>query len=94
MAGLPYKNADKFGLGDSALWEMYPLYIDNGEDVRKQLQAKKIFIPTLWPAVFNLCEETELEYDMARNILPIPVDQRYGIEDMEYIVEEIKEQLL
>lgn len=69
---------------------MYPLYIENGAEVRKQLQAKKIFIPILWPAVFNLCEENELEYDMAKNILPIPVDQRYGIEDMEYIVEEIK----
>lgn len=68
---------------------MYPLYIENGAVIRKQLQAKKIFIPTLWPAVFNLCEENELEYDMAKNILPIPVDQRYGIEDMEYITREI-----
>lgn len=69
---------------------MYPLYIENGAAVRKELQTKKIFIPSLWPAVFNLCEENELEYDMAKNILPIPVDQRYGIEDMEYILEEIK----
>lgn len=68
---------------------MYPLYIENGEKIRKQLQAKKIFIPTLWPAVFNLCGEKELEYDMAKNILPIPVDQRYGIEDMDYLIEEI-----
>ena len=69
---------------------MYPLYIENGAEVRKQLQAKKIFIPTLWPAVFNLCDENELEYDMAKNILPIPVDQRYGIEDMGYIAKEIQ----
>lgn len=72
---------------------MYPLYIENGAEVRKQLQAKKIFIPILWPAVFNLCEENELEYDMAKNILPIPVDQRYGIEDMEYIMNNLKEVL-
>lgn len=69
---------------------MYPLYIENGAEVRKQLQAKKIFIPILWPAVFNLCEESELGYDMAKNILPIPVDQRYGIEDMKYIAREIQ----
>ena len=68
---------------------MYPLYLENGAEVRKQLQARKIFIPTLWPAVFNLCKEDELEYDMAKNILPIPVDQRYGIEEMEYIINEI-----
>lgn len=68
---------------------MYPLYIDYGEEVRKHLQIKKIFVPTLWPAVFNLCGEEELEYDMAKNILPIPIDQRYGVEDMDYLVKEI-----
>lgn len=65
---------------------MYPLYLDNGFELRKKLQELKLFIPTLWPAVFNLCSEDELEYDMAKNILPIPVDQRYQVEDMEYIV--------
>ena len=69
---------------------MYPLYIENGAEVRKQLQGKKRFIPILWPAVFNHFEENELEYDMANNILPIPVDQRYGIEDMKYIAREIQ----
>lgn len=65
---------------------MYPLYLDNGIKLRKKLQDQKIFIPTLWPAVFNICGEDELGYDMAENILPIPVDQRYTLEDMAYIV--------
>lgn len=69
---------------------MYPYYVENGAQLRKRLQEKKIFIPTLWPAVLHRCKEGELEYDMALNILPIPVDQRYGISDMEYIVAEIK----
>ena len=68
---------------------MYPLYLENGAKIRKQLQLKKIFIPTLWPAVFKLCKDDEMEYDMAKNILPIPVDQRYGVEDMKYIVKMI-----
>lgn len=70
---------------------MYPLYIENGSEIRKKLQAKKIYIPTLWPDVFNLCEADEHEYDMAKNILPIPVDQRYDIEDMHYIIEVLQE---
>lgn len=69
---------------------MYPLYIENGAVIRKELQEKRIFIPTLWPAVFNICNENELEYDMALNILPIPVDQRYGIDEMIYIAGEIE----
>lgn len=68
---------------------MYPFYIENGEKVRIALQREKIYIPILWPAVFNVCGKDELEYDMAKNILPLPVDQRYGIEDMEYLVSEI-----
>lgn len=65
---------------------MYPLYIENGSEIRKKLQAEKIYIPTLWPDVFEICDETELEYNMAKNILPLPVDQRYGIEDMNYMI--------
>ena len=69
---------------------MYPLYLENGAEVRKALQRKKIFIPLLWPAVFNICKKNEVEFDMAENILPIPIDQRHGIEDMKYIVKEIR----
>lgn len=70
---------------------MYPLYIENGVEVRKKLQAKKIYVPTLWPDIFDICVERDLEYDMAKNILPIPVDQRYNIDDMKYIVEVLQE---
>lgn len=65
---------------------MYPLYLKNGFEIRKKLQQLRIFIPTLWPAVFDLCTEDDLEYDLAKNILPIPVDQRYGIDEMEYMI--------
>lgn len=64
---------------------MYPLYVDNGHEIRKKMLKHKIFIPTLWPAVFNICDDNDLEYDMAKNILPIPIDQRYGLEEMKYI---------
>lgn len=72
---------------------MYPLFVSNGEKIRKQLQAKKIYIPTLWPEVLEHCEETEIEHNMVKNILPLPVDQRYGIEDMQYMADEIKKYL-
>ena len=64
---------------------MYPLYINNGAEIRKELQKEKIFIPTLWPSVFEVCDENELEYDMANNILPLPIDQRYTRFDLDYI---------
>ena len=68
---------------------MYPLMVENGALLKKKLQTQKIFIPTLWPTVFEVAEPTDVEYKMAENILPLPVDQRYGIEDMEYMVQEV-----
>ena len=65
---------------------MYPLYVSNGDRIRKELQREKIYIPTLWPSVFKICEEKELEYDMAKNLLPLPVDQRYNELQMADIV--------
>ena len=68
----------------------YPLYIENGAEIRKKLQLEKIYIPTLWPDVFKVCKQDELEYLFAQNILPLPTDQRYGKEDMIYISERIE----
>lgn len=70
---------------------MYPLYIPNGSKIRKKLQNKGIYISTLWSDVFNICNESELEYDMAKNILPLPCDQRYSIKEMEYLAQKICE---
>lgn len=72
---------------------MYPLMIENGAEVRKKLQAEKIYIPTLWPTVFEVAEPESLEYKMAQNTLPLPIDQRYGINDMEFMADKICELL-
>lgn len=65
---------------------MYPLYIENGIKIRNELQKEKIYVPILWPSVFNICDEDALEYDLAKNILPLPVDQRYGKKEMDLII--------
>ena len=64
----------------------YPLLIKNGFQIKKILAKYGIYIPTLWPNVVD-CIGIEGEY--ARNILPLPCDQRYGINEMEMIVKEI-----
>lgn len=69
---------------------MYPLLVKGGVEIRKSLQKKKIYVPTLWPNVLQECPIDSLEYLFATDILPIPVDQRYGVGDMETIVDEIR----
>lgn len=68
---------------------MYPFMIENGREIRKVLQQKKIYIPTLWPSVFEYTARLDNEYKMAENVLPLPVDQRYNNEDMRYICQEV-----
>lgn len=69
----------------------YPLYLKNGVEIRKKLSEKKIYVPMLWPNVLEDTSKGSIEYDYVVNILPLPCDQRYGIEDMKKILEEIKE---
>lgn len=72
----------------------YPLLLENGAEIRKNLQKEKIYIPTLWPDVLENCEKTSLEYKYARNIFPLPIDQRYGVEEMKFIVKRMVEVLV
>lgn len=68
----------------------YPLYIKNGNKIRKRLAEKKIYVPTLW---VNVLENgaNNLEKDYVENILPLPCDQRYSAFDMQTIAYETLE---
>lgn len=79
------RNRNQLKISDKPGTFMYPILLDNGFKIRKRLQAERIYIPMLWPNVFDICSINELECDMAKNILPLPIDQRYSFEDMEYI---------
>ena len=81
------KNILKLELAEGAY--MYPFWIEEGGAVRKKLIQKRIYIPTLWPDVLEMCGQDTIEYQMAQNILPLPVDQRYGEKEMHYIAKYI-----
>ena len=63
----------------------YPLLVPNDRMLRKKLIEQKIYVPTLWPAVLERCGEATWEHRLALDLLPLPVDQRYGADDMDYI---------
>lgn len=68
---------------------MYPFLTENGAALRKKLQKEQIYIPLLWPNVKRDLDSTDMEYKLSDNILPLPCDQRYRNNDMDYIVEQI-----
>ena len=80
---------NKLKLTDTVGTFMYPLLLENGVVVRKKLQEQRIYIPTLWPDVFEFCNDDEAEYNLAKNILPLPIDQRLTYIDLEYMRLEI-----
>lgn len=65
---------------------VYPYYTKDPE-VRKHLISNQVFVATYWPNVLEWCKEGDLEYELCKNIIPIPIDQRYGDKDMKRIVE-------
>ena len=68
----------------------YPLWIDDGDSFRQKLIAEKIYVPILWPNTLKETDSSSLEFDLAQNILPLPCDQRYGIDEMRRICEVIE----
>ena len=70
---------------------VYPYYHEKGQELRKWLAARKIFVPTYWRNVMQEQKSDSLEYRWASDILPLPCDQRYGSEEMRYIAASVKE---
>lgn len=66
----------------------YPFYIKNGMQLKKRLAERFIYVATLWPNALEL--DNCIEKDYAENILPLPCDQRYELDDMKRVVEEVK----
>jgi hypothetical protein len=64
---------------------VYP-FLSHNVELRRKLIEHKVFVATYWPNVFQWCGPEETEYRLACNVLPLPIDQRYGLEDMERIV--------
>ncbi len=67
----------------------YPYYVENGIEIRKRFAEVKIYIPTLWPNVLSDYGKNSVERTYAANILPLPCDQRYGVDDMRRVVKEL-----
>ncbi len=67
----------------------YPLRLREGEEIRKELIRKKIYVPQLWPNVLKEQPEDSTACRLTREILPLPCDQRYGKEEMATIIDAV-----
>lgn len=69
---------------------MYPLLVEDSAGLRDRLAEADVFVPTLWPNVLADCPAPSWAHRYARDVLPLPVDQRYNRDDMEYVASCVK----
>ena len=68
---------------------VYPFMMDTARDLRNKFIKNKVFVAKYWPNVDRKgC--FEIEYGMATSIIPLPMDQRYGKEEMDRIIDMVK----
>lgn len=70
---------------------VFPYTSEAGQELRRNFIANKVFVAKYWPNVDEWAGVHALETWMANHILPLPIDQRYGSEDMERIVKIIRQ---
>lgn len=68
---------------------VYPFMTKDAPSLRRKLIENKIFTAMYWPNVLEWCDESEIEHTLTRDILALPIDQRYGVNEMNRILEVI-----
>lgn len=71
----------------------YPLLVENGLAIKKKLIEQKIYIPTYWPNVLSWVDSKSFEYNLSENLLCLPVDQRYGENEMVKMIKTVNKYL-
>ena len=80
-------NRFKWAMDYGTIPLVYPYYLENGEQLRQHLIDHQVFCARYWPNVLEWCKPMDWEYQLAENLVCIPIDQRYNEEDMEKILE-------
>jgi hypothetical protein len=74
-------NSLKFDISKSTSPLVYP-FLFNNRHLKVHLIQKKIFVATYWPNVFKWTSKGMFENYLAHNLVPLPIDQRYNLQDM------------
>ena len=64
-------------------WTAFP-------ELRNALIDERILVPLLWPEVLEQAPADSLERKLALHLLPLPVDQRCGRQDMERVARAVE----
>lgn len=84
------ENKLRIDLSDEAVPLTYP-FLTEHRNLKTYLISKKIYIPTYWKGLNIEENKNRFECELVDKLICLPIDQRYGIEEMEIIVDSIIE---
>ena len=81
---------------DPTLWSddtcvpmVYPLVVRDSDLVKKLIE-KQIYTGRWWNSVINSVPENSVESMLSKYMVPIPIDQRYGVDEIRFVSEAVK----
>lgn len=83
---LCHKNGIKLPLVTDAVPMVYP-FLTEDDSLRQRLIVNKVFVAQYWPNVLDWCDQDSNDYKLTKHLLPLPIDQRYGEEEMGRIIQ-------
>ncbi len=84
--GLAETNLLHLNLERESVPMVYPYHAVNGPALRERLIANRVFVARYWPNVLEWAAEGSVEHGLVADLLPLPVDQRYGQTEMDTIL--------
>jgi hypothetical protein len=78
-------NLMKLHLDKNAVPMVYP-YFASDKNLKNRLIQNKIFVATYWNNVLEWCDLDALECALVEKLLPLPIDHRYDIENINIIL--------
>jgi hypothetical protein len=90
---LSHLNEIKFDYTLEDVPMVYPLLI-NRSDLKEKLISQRIFVATYWPNVFDWTLPGSTEYYLSAHIVPLPIDHRYNLDDMQYMLNIVQSLLI
>ena len=83
-------NLIHFSINEDDTPMIYP-YLTDDITLRQRLIRNRIFVATYWPNLASLSKNS-FEKFLMHNMIPLPIDQRYGEEEMQRIIDLITNQ--
>ena len=83
------KNNIELPLDENAVPMVYP-FLAPIKRIRERLIENKVFVARYWPNVLEWTTEKDIEYLLAFQMQPLPIDQRYGERELNRIIKLIK----